>query len=298
MEEFTYRLAELDDIPLILETEKLIKREMGWRKQKDIDDSIRSEEKDLPIFIKDGTAVLCFAYRGDTFAGMGGLYDWNAAGTSPGSSNLVKGYFYTVPEFRKRGVMHGIAEFLIRTAKERGCDHVSIYTEDKYRDALYARGFRDVYDEDEEDIPVIEDEMTLSLEPRQEDYQKLQAIRIPAGWTVGYNYLEDTEPEAVSETDRETWERAFREELVHIYYIIGRERGDEIEKQRVDIWLNWTPESDPDGEFSLWAIVDRDWYDPLLEFSSRSKAEIVKTLEKWLFVDLMPIRFFERDDRA
>ena len=294
MEKITYRLAELDDLPLILDTERLIKSEMGWS-QKNIDDSINSEEKNLPYFLNEGSTIICFAYCADTFAGMGGLYDWNAAHTSPGSSNLVAGYFYTVAEFRKHGVMHGIAEFLIRTAKERGCDHVCIYTEDKYRDALYERGFRDVYDDDVEDIPVIDNEMELSLKPQQDDYQRLQPLRIPVGWTVGLNKFEDIDPETLP-ADDEAWLSSFTEDILQIYSKLGRRRNDELEKQELIIDLGWYPEGDPDGEFTLRAIMDRDWYEPLLEFSSRSKDEIVKTLEKWLFVDFMPIRFIDKEE--
>lgn len=294
MEEFTYRLATLDDVPLIIETEKLIKPEMGWKSQKDIDDSIKVEEKNLPLFLNEGTTVICLAFRGDDFAGMGGLFDWTAANTSPGCSNLVRGYFYTVPEFRNHGVMHRIAQILIQTAKERGCDRVKLFTEDKYRSSLYAAGFRDVYDNDEEDVPVIGDEMELSLKPHTEDYQKLLPLRIPAGWTVGYNKFTDTDPETLS-ADDEVWLSAFNEDILQIYCKLKRERNKHIEKQELTIDLGWYPDGDPDGEFVLRAILDRDWYDPLLEFSSRSKDEIVKTLEKWLFVHLMPIRFIDKD---
>ncbi|MDE6727964.1 MAG: GNAT family N-acetyltransferase [Oscillospiraceae bacterium] len=294
MEEFTYRLATLDDIPLIIETERLIKPEMGWKNQKDIDDSIKAEEKDLPYFLNEGTVVICFAYSGGTFAGMGGLHDWTAARTAPGYSNLAAGYFYTVPEFRNRGVMHGIAETLIQTANERGCDCVKVFTEDKYREALYARGFRDVYDE-EEDIPMIENEMELSLKPQQEDYQRLQPFRIPVGWTVGLNKFEDIDPETLPADDK-AWLFAFNEDILQIYCKLKRKRNKHIEQQELIIDLGWYPDGDPNGKFTIRAILDRDWYEPLLEFSSRSKDEIVKTLEKWLFVDFMPIRFIDKDE--
>lgn len=292
MEEFTYRLATLDDVPLIIETEKLIKPEMGWKNQKDIDDSIKAEEKNLPLFLNEGTTVICLAFRGDKFAGMGGLFNWTADNVLS-DSNLAGGYFYTVPEFRNRGVMHRIAEFLIRTAKERGCDSVKLFTEDKYRKALYAAGFRDVYDnDDEDDIPVIGNEMELSLKPRLENYQKLQPFRIPAGWTVGYNNFADTDPETLS-ADDEAWLSSFNEDILQIYCKLKRERNMQTEKQELTIDLGWYPDGDPDGEFVLRAILDRDWYEPLLEFSSRSKAEIVRTLEKWLWVELMPVRFID-----
>lgn len=290
MEQFTYRIATLEDFPLIIETRKKIMLEGAWKNRNSLETDIEGEKKNIFLLIKEEWLIFCLAYRGNTFAGMGALLDdLNRSNAEQGKSDLCKGYFYTVPEFRKQGVMHGIAEVLIRTAKERGCEQVHIYhTENKYRESFYEMGFRDIIDMDEGRVFVNGDEMEIPDNGRREEYQSLQPLRIPAGWTVVLNKFEDIEPDNASKGEMPY---SFNESILYLRAAVSRKRNGKAEKQTIDIDLTWYP----DEKFVIRAVLDRDWYEPLLEFSSRSKIKAVQTLEKWLFVEFMPTRFIDEN---
>ena len=55
-----------------------------------------------------------------------------------------------------------------------------------------------------------------------------------------------------------------------------------LEKQKLGIDLGWYPDGDSAGSFLLQAVLNDNWMSPLLEFTSRSKKDVVNMLEKWL----------------
>lgn len=124
-------------------------------------------------------------------------------------------------------------------------------------------------------------------------YPNMQPLRIPGGWTMVFNKFEDIDPETLS-VDGKEWLSALNEDILLMTCTLTRRRNGETEKQELAIDLGWYPDGEPDGKFVLQAVLDSDWCDPLMKFSSRSKDEIVKTLEKWLWVDYMPVRFIKR----
>ena len=97
-----------------------------------------------------------------------------------------------------------------------------------------------------------------------------------------FNKFEDIDPETLPAED-EAWLFAFNEDILYMC--------KQTEKQELALDLGWYPDGDPDGQFMLQAILNGDWNEPLLEFCSRNKDEIVRTLEKWLWADL---RSFKR----
>lgn len=125
-------------------------------------------------------------------------------------------------------------------------------------------------------------------------YLNLQPLRIPPHWTMELNKLEDIDPETLPPED-ENWQFAFNEDILYMNSIISRKRNNQTEEQKLGIDLGWYPDGDPNGSFVLQAVLNDDWLDPLIKFSSRNKDEIVKTLEKWLWKDLMPIRFIDEE---
>lgn len=125
-----------------------------------------------------------------------------------------------------------------------------------------------------------------------EYYLSLQPLRIPPNWTIKLNKLTDIEPETLAPEDK-TWLFAFNEDIIYMESQISRKRNRQLEEQKLGIDLGWYPDGEPEGSFLLQAVLNEDWVDPLMKFSSRSKDEIVKTLEKWLWVDFMPVRFID-----
>lgn len=290
MEEFTFRFADLNDLPLIIETRKKVMLADNWRPE-NFDESVKAEEKNIPLLMEKEWLIFCFAYHGEKFVGMGGLFDDNESCSAIGESMLARGYFFTEPEFRGRGVMHKIAEFLIKEANKRGCGRVTFHIDDdKYRELLYALGAVDVYEENSDyDIPEVSEWMEFKLNERKTDRKNLMPLRIPGGWTVDFNRFENLDIDQLPPLDKDTCG------LLSLKCDLVRERDGEVERQELQIYLELYPNGDPDGEFALWAVLNRDWYDPLREFSSRDKNEIVETLEKWLWEDFMPVRFFDND---
>lgn len=116
----------------------------------------------------------------------------------------------------------------------------------------------------------------------------IQPLRIPGGWTVVFNEFTDIEPMEIPAENEEMWLYNFSEDLLYISTEMTRKWDKQTQKQTLGIDLGWYPEGDPNGSFKLQAILDDNWENPLLEFSSRSKDEIVQTLEKWLFRKFMP----------
>ena len=125
-------------------------------------------------------------------------------------------------------------------------------------------------------------------------YLNLQPLRIPPHWTMELNKLEEIDPETLPPEDN-NWLFAFNEDILYMYSEINRKRNEQTEVQKLGIDLGWYPDGDPEGNFVLQAVLNDDWNDPLMKFSSRSKDEIVKTLEKWLWEDLMPVRFIDEE---
>ena len=102
---------------------------------------------------------------------------------------------------------------------------------------------------------------------------ELQPLRLPGGWEVRWNSFFDIEPDALS---RDRFLMLFDEDMLLLRSNDGR----------IIIDLGWYGEQD-DGRYRLDATPcsesgDQDWRNLLRTFSSRSKAEIVATLEQWV----------------
>ena len=123
---------------------------------------------------------------------------------------------------------------------------------------------------------------------------RIQPLRIPGGWTIVFNKLEDMEPDDLDCNDR-IWLFAFTQDILYMYADLSRKRDKRLEKQKLGIDLGWYPDGDPTGSFCLQAILNDNWETPLLSYSSRSKKEIVEQLEQWLFHEFMPIYFIEEN---
>lgn len=128
------------------------------------------------------------------------------------------------------------------------------------------------------------------------EIRKLQPLRIPGGWTVNFNDFMDIDPSEISDkkvSNEKEWLLYFSEDLLYISTEITRKRNKQTETQSLGIDLGWYPEGDPNGSFKLQAILNDNWENPLLSFSSRSKDEITEMLEQWLFREFMPRYFID-----
>ena len=105
-------------------------------------------------------------------------------------------------------------------------------------------------------------------------WKNLQPLRIQPGWSFLFNKLAALEPDDLSEDDP-AWQFTLVQDILYM--------RKENPKQTVAIDLGWYPEGDPNGAYRLVAVLDDDFLNPILEFTSRSTREIVDTMESWLF---------------
>ena len=103
------------------------------------------------------------------------------------------------------------------------------------------------------------------------------------------------EPEKLNKND-DKWLTMFVEDILQIERHLKRKINKKVEQQKLIIDLGWYPDSEPSGNFRLVAILNNNWEFPLLQFTSRSKKEILETLEYWLFGIFDDIYFIEDEN--
>lgn len=101
---------------------------------------------------------------------------------------------------------------------------------------------------------------------------KLQPLRIPSGWEVSYNTLIELDPSTLSVEDEEKWGK-FTEDLLQITH----------SRYHLLLDVGWYPEGDPEGCYGLELIKDFDWGNPLVDFETKQKDELVKKIELLLW---------------
>ena len=94
-----------------------------------------------------------------------------------------------------------------------------------------------------------------------QDWECLQPLRIPSGWTIMFNKLENMEPKEISPEDK-IWLYAYTEDILYMYTNISQKNNKKTEEQKLAIDLGWYPDGDPNGSFRLLAILDDNWETP------------------------------------
>lgn len=103
---------------------------------------------------------------------------------------------------------------------------------------------------------------------------KLQALEIPAGWSVEINHFYDLDPlmEEIRIEDERFYEpdgwKSFDQDLL---FLLNR-RIDP--KNAVKLYLGWMPSYSRSGRFIL-EVVKEHGEESILKFESRSKSEVV-----------------------
>ena len=101
---------------------------------------------------------------------------------------------------------------------------------------------------------------------------RLQSLRIPAGWEVVLNKFLEIDIEDCP-VDNENW-IDFTEDIT---YLRRKSR-----KYNIGIDLGWYPDTDPQGAFHVKVILDEKWEKPVIEYVTRERKEVVKTIEDLL----------------
>jgi hypothetical protein len=106
---------------------------------------------------------------------------------------------------------------------------------------------------------------------------KLQALRIPAGWSIGWNTFTEVDPQSMKNT---TSDRCYEYEF------------DEDMFQATSTYLNltidlgWYPSYHSNGSFVLVLIKELRWDQPLKTIKTRDKSKIVTAIENWMIAPI------------
>lgn len=110
------------------------------------------------------------------------------------------------------------------------------------------------------------------------DHFKLQALRIPAGWSVEFNNFVDINPldEEIILTgkyvkDRNGW-NLFDQSLLFLFH----------RRAKLKLDVGWVPSYSPAGRFVVQLVGEDGWSQPLYSYESKDKNEVVKAIEELL----------------
>ncbi|WP_352426626.1 hypothetical protein [Bacillus sp. FSL K6-2865] len=93
-------------------------------------------------------------------------------------------------------------------------------------------------------------------------------LKIPAGWTVDYITLKDTDPKTLEEND-DAWLFDFNQDLLQI--------SRKTKNLLLDV--GWYPEGDPTGSYGIELIKNEDWGNPLEDIMCTELKELLKQLD-------------------
>ena len=126
----------------------------------------------------------------------------------------------------------------------------------------------------DEIVKKIEEYLVKLNVDNKENEIKLQGLKFRGGWQVVTNRFLEVDAREY-DTEDLIWKN-FTQDILYL------KRSKGLGKQRPGLALGWYPENDPNGEFCLKVIVDDDFINPIEEFTSRDKDEIVKKIEEYL----------------
>lgn len=101
---------------------------------------------------------------------------------------------------------------------------------------------------------------------------KLQPLRVPAGWNVVFNKFLEVDIENWS-SDDVNWIN-FTEDITYF--------RRENRKYNIGIDLGWYPDTDPQGAFHIKIILNENWEKPAMEYVTRIRKEAVEIIEDLL----------------
>jgi len=97
---------------------------------------------------------------------------------------------------------------------------------------------------------------------------ELQPLRIQTGWTVQWNNF--TQYDMSLHGPEDAFE--LHEDLLQLYH----------EKADLTIDLGWYPSYDVSGHYLLLLVKNQNWNRPLEAVETKSKAEVISRIEKWV----------------
>lgn len=106
------------------------------------------------------------------------------------------------------------------------------------------------------------------LQPLSQQIPNFLRLKIPAGWTVDYITLKDTDPKNLEAND-DTWLFDFNQDLLQISH----------KTKNLLLDVGWYPEGDPTGSYGIELIKNEDWENPVEYIVCTELKELIKQLD-------------------
>ncbi|MCY7759486.1 hypothetical protein P8833_17880 [Bacillus inaquosorum] len=106
------------------------------------------------------------------------------------------------------------------------------------------------------------------LQPLDQQVPNFLRLRIPAGWTVDYISLKDTDPKTLEASD-DAWLFDFNQDLLHISH----------KTKNLLLDVGWYPEGDLTGCYGIELIKNEDWENPVEDIMCTELKELIKQLD-------------------
>ncbi|MFT3655565.1 hypothetical protein DALLNEIH_01989 [Bacillus sp. B01(2024)] len=106
------------------------------------------------------------------------------------------------------------------------------------------------------------------LQPLSQHVPNFLRLKIPAGWTVDYITLKETDPKNLEEND-DAWLFDFNQDLLQISH----------KTKSLLLDVGWYPEGDPTGSYGIELIKNEDWENPLEDMMCTELKELLKQLD-------------------
>ncbi|MEC1649070.1 hypothetical protein [Bacillus halotolerans] len=105
-------------------------------------------------------------------------------------------------------------------------------------------------------------------QPLTQQIPNFLRLKIPAGWTVDYITVKDTDPESLEAND-DAWLFDFNQDLLQISH----------KTKNLLLDVGWYPEGDPTGSYGIELIKNEDWDNPLEDVRCSKIIELSFILE-------------------
>ncbi|MBL3647838.1 MULTISPECIES: hypothetical protein [Bacillus] len=106
------------------------------------------------------------------------------------------------------------------------------------------------------------------LQPLTQQIPNFLRLKIPAGWTVDYITLKDTDPKTLEAND-DAWLFDFNQDLLQISH----------KTKNLLLDVGWYPEGDPTGSYGIELIKNGDWENPVEDIMCTELKELIKQLD-------------------
>ncbi|MGK9268220.1 hypothetical protein KXR56_16350 [Bacillus inaquosorum] len=169
-------------------------------------------------------------------------------------------------------------ELLILQNEKRNAIIKVIYEKDQYHIKVVGLKIDKIYDvESFDDIEHLLEYQIWSvgsgileeLQPLSQQVPNFLRLRIPAGWTVDYITLKDTDPKTLEASD-DAWLFDFNQDLLQISH----------KTKNLLLDVGWYPEGDPTGSYGIELIKNEDWENPLEDIMCTELEELLKLLDR------------------